>query len=188
MMRSYERSVTESPDRESTSRADEYTRNFMQAEALPTIWQELAFHRRFLPEITLTEVFRRASARRSDPYIDTVMRQALMEAPPRAGTIVRTTERPEAGLTEWTLSNGATVVLKPTTLRADQILFRAFAPGGTSLASDDDFPSARVADTVVPAGGVGAFSLINLEKLLSGKAIAVNPYINDTEEGMQGGS
>src|SRR5215813_8991968 len=48
MMRSYERSVTESPDRESTSRADEYTRNFMQAEALPTIWQELAFHRRFL--------------------------------------------------------------------------------------------------------------------------------------------
>ena len=30
MMRSYERSVTESPDRESQSRADEYTRNFLQ--------------------------------------------------------------------------------------------------------------------------------------------------------------
>ena len=38
---------TESPDRESASRADEYTRNFLQGEALPTIWQELAFHRRF---------------------------------------------------------------------------------------------------------------------------------------------
>jgi zinc protease len=224
MMRSYERSVTESPDRESTSRADEYTRNFMQAEALPTIWQELAFHRRFLPEITLTEmnalvgdwfpdrnrlvivqapegtgvalptqaqlteVVRTASARRSDPYVDTVMRQALMEAPPRPGTIVRTTERPETGLTEWTLSNGATVVLKPTMLRADQILFRAFAPGGESLASDADFPSARIADTVVPSGGVGTFSLVNLEKLLSGKAVAVNPYINDIEQGMQGGS
>src|SRR5260370_41289963 len=36
MMRSYERSVTQSPDRESSSRADEYTRNFLQAEALPT--------------------------------------------------------------------------------------------------------------------------------------------------------
>ena len=48
-MASYERSVTESPDRESASRADEYTRNFLQGEALPTIWQELAFHRRFLP-------------------------------------------------------------------------------------------------------------------------------------------
>ena len=45
MMLSYERGVTESPDRESASRADEYTRNFLQEEALPTIWQELAFHR-----------------------------------------------------------------------------------------------------------------------------------------------
>jgi zinc protease len=224
MMRSYERSVTESPDRESSSRADEYTRNFLQAEALPTIWQELAFHRRFLPEITLAEinalagdwfpernrlvvvqapegagvvlptqaqladVVKTASARRSDPYVDSVVRQTLMDAPPQAGTIVRTTARPEAGITEWTLSNGATVILKPTTLRADQILFRAFAPGGSSIASDADFRSARVADTVVPAGGVGAFSLVNLEKLLAGKAVAVNPYIGELDEGMQGGS
>ena len=48
--------MTESPDRESSSRADEYTRNFLQGEALPTIWQELAFHRRFLPDITLAEI------------------------------------------------------------------------------------------------------------------------------------
>src|SRR5215468_308484 len=52
----YERAVTESPDRESESRADEFTRNFLQGEALPTIWQELAFHRRFLPGITLAEL------------------------------------------------------------------------------------------------------------------------------------
>ena len=51
-----ERVVEESPDRESESRADEYTRNFLQAEALPTIWQELAFHRRFIPSITLAEM------------------------------------------------------------------------------------------------------------------------------------
>ena len=56
MMRGFERGVTESPDRESDSRADEYTRNFLEGEALPTIWQELAFHRRFLPVITLAEV------------------------------------------------------------------------------------------------------------------------------------
>ena len=41
--------MAESPDRESASRADEYTRNFLQDEALPTIWQELAFQRRFVP-------------------------------------------------------------------------------------------------------------------------------------------
>ena len=75
-----------------------------------------------------------------------------MDAPPARGTIVKTTERPEAGITEWTLSNGATVVLKPTTLKEDQILFRATAPGGTSLASDADFIPARVADAVVAGG------------------------------------
>ena len=49
MMAGSERVVTESPDRLSASRADEYTRNFLEDEALPTIWQELAFHRRFVP-------------------------------------------------------------------------------------------------------------------------------------------
>ena len=56
MMANYERVVTESPDRESESRADEYTRNFLQNEALPTIWQELAFHNRFTPATTLAEI------------------------------------------------------------------------------------------------------------------------------------
>jgi zinc protease len=224
MMRSYERSVTESPDRESSSRADEYTRNFLQAEALPTIWQELAFHRRFLPEITLAEinalvgdwfpdrnrvvvveapdapgvvlptqaqladVVKTASAKRPEAYVDTVTRQTLMDAPPTKGSITRTKERPEAGITEWTLSNGATVVLKPTTLRADQILFRAVAPGGASIADDNDFRSARVADDAVRAGGVDGFSVVMLEKMLAGKAVRVTPFVGEVDEGLQGGS
>ena len=224
MMLGYERVVTESPDRESTSRADEYTRNFLQGEALPTIWQELAFHRRFMPGITLAEinelaadwfpdrnrlvvvsapeaagvplpgeaelaaVVRAASAKRLEPYVDAAAAQSLMETPPPRGRIVKTTVRADAGITEWTLSNGATVVLKPTTLKEDQILFRASAPGGTSLASDADFISARVADAVVPAGGVGAFSAVTLDKILTGKAVGVTPFIDEMDQGMAGGS
>src|SRR5437867_7340940 len=220
----YERAVTESPDRESASRANEYTRNFLQAEALPTIWQELAFHRRFVPGITLAEVNKltndwfpannrvivvtapdaggvvlpderqlaaavsAASANRLTPYVDTAAGQTLMGSKPAAGAIVNTTENPEAGITEWKLSNGATVVLKPTTLREDQILFQAFAPGGTSLASDAEFVPARAADAGVAAGGVGRFSGVTLDKILSSKAIAVMPFINELEEGMRGGS
>jgi len=223
-MLSYERSVTESPDRESSSRADEYTRNFLQGEALPTIWQELAFHRRFLPGITLAEInalsaqwfpdqnrlvivtgpdaagvalpdqaqlaaaVKTATARRVEPYVDLEAGQKLMDAPPTAGTIVKVTSRPDAGITEWTLSNGATVVLKPTTLKEDQILFRATAPGGTSLASDADFIPARVAGSVIAAGGVGRFSDAALDRMLVGKAVAVTPFINEIAEGMGGGS
>jgi zinc protease len=86
------------------------------------------------------------------------------------------------------LSNGATVVLKPTALKEDQILFRAAAPGGTSLASDADFIPARVADSVVRAGGVGRFNAVGLDKLLAGKAVAVTPFIDEIDQGMRGGS
>ena len=223
MMAGYERVVTESPDRESSSRADEYTRNFLQSEALPTIWQELAFHRRFVPEIPLREVnalttdwfpeqnrlvivagpeaagialpgqaqlaaaVKTAVEKQLDAYVDAGAGQALMAAPPARGSIVKTTPRPN-GVTEWTLSNGATVVLKPTTLKEDQILFRAFAPGGTSLASDAEFIAARSADDVVPAGGVASFDAVMLDKILAGKAAVVRPFIGEFEQGMGGGS
>jgi len=223
MMLGYERAVTESPDRESSSRADEYTRNFLEDEALPTVSQELAFHRRFIPGITLAEVnaltgdwfpvgnrlvvvsapeaagvilptaaqlaatVKTASAKRLQPYVDAAAGETLMDAPPPRGAIVKTTVRP-SGITEWTLSNGATVVLKPTTLKEDQILFRAAAPGGTSLASDADFIPARVADAVVAAGGVGRFSAVTLDKILAGKAVVVTPFIDEIGEGAEGGS
>ena len=220
----YERVVAESPDRESASRADEYTRNFLQDEALPTIWQELAFQRRFVPGVTLAEVnalakdwfpdhnrlvivsapetagvvlpteqqlaaaVKAAMNNKLDAYVDAAGGDPLMDKPPAAGTIVKTTPRPEAGITEWTLSNGATVVLKPTKLKEDQILFRATAPGGTSLASDADFIPARVADDVVTAAGVGKFSDVALDRMLSGKAVGVRPFIGEISHGMAGGS
>ncbi|HEX6973758.1 MAG TPA: insulinase family protein [Vicinamibacterales bacterium] len=223
-MAGYERIVTESPDRESESRADEYTRNFLQGEALPTIWQELAFQRRFVPDITLASinalttdwfpeknrlvvvaapdapgvvlpdqaqlaaVVKSASSKKLTAYEDVASGQSLMDAPPARGSIVKTTMRAEAGITEWTLSNGATVVLAPTKLKEDQVLFRAFAPGGMSLASDADFISARVADSVVAAGGVGSFSAVMLDKILAGKAVGVSPFINEISQGVGGGS
>src|SRR5437870_5387304 len=95
-------------------------------------------------EAELAAVVKAASMNRLQPYVDSVTRQTLLAAPPSRGTIVKTTER-AAGITEWTLSNGATVVLQPTALKEDQILFRAAALGGTSLASDADFVSAHVA-------------------------------------------
>jgi zinc protease len=224
MMLTYERLVTESPDRDSDSRADEYTRNFLEDEALPTIWQELAFHRRFLPGITLSEVnalakewfpernrlvivtapdqpgvalpnetqlaavIKAASSKPLTPYVDTVGTRPLIDASPTPGAIVKTTPRAGTGITEWTLSNGATVVLRPTTLNEDQIMFRATALGGTSLADDPDYVPARVADLVVPAGGVGSFSSVTLAKMLDGKTAVANPFIGDVDEGLNGGS
>ncbi len=82
-MAASERVAGESPDRESSSRADEYTRNFLQQEALPTIWQELAFHRRFIPDITLSEVNALA-----DDWFPEGNRLVVVAAPEQAGVVL----------------------------------------------------------------------------------------------------
>jgi zinc protease len=82
-------------------------------------------------------------------YVDTVADKPLLEKLPARGRIVKRTTNEALGLTEWTLSNGVRVVLKPTTFKQDQILMRAVSPGGTSLAPDADYVPALTADDVI---------------------------------------
>jgi zinc protease len=120
-------------------------------------------------------------------YVDEVSARPLLAKPPAPGTIVKTNERKELGITEWTLSNGARVVLKPTTFNRDQILFRAFSPGGTSLASDRDYIAADTAGQVVSQGGLGGWTRIDLGKKLAGQQAYVRPEIDEMREGLIGG-
>ena len=133
-----------------------------------------------------------AIAAANDPaltaYVDRVSAVPLLEKPPAPGKITSTTPIGATGVTEWRLSNGARVVLKPTTFKEDEILFRAISPGGTSLASDADFIAATTADDVVSQGGLGALSRLDVNRALAGVTTAVRPNITDTEEGLQGGS
>jgi zinc protease len=208
----------------SASRADEYVRNFLQNETLPTADDEYALHKRFLPEITLAEinklarewfpdrnravvvtspakagvvtpdesklaaVIKAATGKELKPYVDTVAAAVLLETIPAPGTIVKNTTKEAVGITEWELSNGVKVVLKPTTFREDEILFRATSPGGTSLAADKDYIPASTATQVVGAGGLGKFNAIDLRKIMAGKVASAGPFIGELEEGLNGSS
>ncbi len=120
-------------------------------------------------------------------YDDGVANAPLVPNPPTPGRIVKTERIDTLGATVWTLSNGVRVVLKPTDFKDDQVLFRAFSPGGSSLSPDSDFIAATTASAVVDAGGVGDFSAVDLQKKLAGKAASVTPYISTLEEGLSGG-
>ncbi len=120
------------------------------------------------------------------PYVDTVSSQPLLPTLPEPGTIADTHEFPSVGVTEWTLSNGAKVVVKPTDFKEDEVLFRAFAPGGTSLATDDDFVPAATAAFAVSSGGLGAFSAIDLRKRLAGTVAVAQPTFSELEQGLSG--
>ena len=80
------------------------------------------------------------------------------------------------------------VILKPTTYKEDEILFRAISPGGVSIASDQDLVAAQTADAVVAAGGLGQFSTIDLTRVLAGSSMGVQADIGEVDEGMRGGA
>jgi zinc protease len=119
-------------------------------------------------------------------YIDNVREEPLVQKELQPGVITARKENKELGFTELKLSNGVTVVLKPTNFKNDEILISAYSPGGNSLVSDADFMSANFATQVIDMSGVGNFDNIELEKKLKGKTIKINPYIDDVKEGFNG--
>lgn len=110
--------------------------------------------------------------------------QALMTKLPTPGKIVKEKTVAKIGVTEWTLSNGVRVIVKPTDFEADTVLVSATSPGGEAMASDKDYPSARFADEVAAVGGVGDFDADALEKVLAGKQVRVTSQIAETTEGI----
>ena len=136
----------------------------------------------------MAAVIKAADSATTTAYVDTVSTQPLLARMPTAGAVASTTSNDSFGITEWRLANGARVVLKPTTFKDDEILFRAISPGGTSLAPDQDFIAAATAPEVVEQGGLGGFRNVDLQKVLAGTTAAVRADIGTTEEGLAGGS
>ena len=120
------------------------------------------------------------------PYADSVSTAPLLAQLPAPGTIVSERVVEEVGVTEWTLSNGVRVILKPTDFRPDEILLAGRSPGGTSLVSDADYLAAVLAPAVVQAGGLGELSVIELTKRLAGAEVGVGADITETFEMLSG--
>ncbi|MGA2298243.1 MAG: pitrilysin family protein, partial [FCB group bacterium] len=87
-------------------------------------------------------------------YEDVVITKPLLSKKPEPGKIVEEKQIKEIGVTEWKLSNGVRVLLKPTDFKNDQILFTSFSPGGTSQVKDEDFVSASAAASIINQSGV----------------------------------
>lgn len=100
---------------------------------------------------------------------EAVAASPLVAHPPTPGRIVREQHDTVSGITEWTLSNGARVLLKPTRNDPDELLMRAWSPGGWSLVPDQLFfsPGRMVAQLMTQAGGVGTMDHDALEERLA---------------------
>ena len=137
-------------------------------------------------ERSLLAIFDRMEGKEVTAYRDAVSDAPLLAPPARKGSISSVRTIPEVGVTEWRLSNGARVLLKPTDFRADQILFSAYSPGGFSLVDEASQIPALTATLAVETGGLGQLGQVELAKRLSDKAIRLSPLIGTTEEGFSG--
>ena len=119
-----------------------------------------------------------------EPFVDRVLDAPLLAEIPEPGEIVEESRIEELGITEWRLSNGIRVILKPTDFQNDQIAVSGFSPGGHSLVTDEQHTSAVFATAILGESGLGEFSQIELGKALAGKVAGAQAFIDELEEGV----
>ncbi|HEX7421955.1 MAG TPA: insulinase family protein, partial [Thermoanaerobaculia bacterium] len=140
-----------------------------------------------LPSVArIRETFTVVHGQQLDAWVDRVRQAPLVPQAPTPGTIVEETAISELGVTRWKLSNGITVLLKPTDFKNDQVLLSGFSPGGSSLLPDAKFVSSAFAGPVLAEGGLGQFDSIELEKALSGKIASAVANVGELEETISG--
>ena len=137
-------------------------------------------------EQALTHILDAISKEKVSPYTEEVSQEPLLAQKPQAGKVVSELNHSEEGVTEWTLSNGIKVILKPTDFKNDEVRFTAFSPGGTSLVPDSNYIAAETAADLMFESGVGDFDRISLDKKLSGQVVDVRPWIEELQEGLSG--
>lgn len=122
-----------------------------------------------------------------NPIVEKTLASSLMNASLlKPGKIISSKTDEAFGTTTYTLSNGATVVIKSTNFKNDEVLFRTFSKGGHSLVKDADYYSAMNAAAIVTQSGVGNFSAIDLGNMLKGKSTSLSPAISMYSESLNG--
>ena len=124
-----------------------------------------------------------ARAEKLEAYVDNVKDEPLLDvATIKKGKITKETENKTFDYKELTLSNGATVILKKTDFKDDEVQMQAFSMGGKSLYGEADYTNLKVFDTAIGMSGLGNFSSTELQKALAGKNVNADLSLANTRQ------
>ncbi len=137
-------------------------------------------------EKELASIFDEVLNKEIKPYDDKVSNVPLLSNIPKGSKVIDTKKIEGIEVTQFKLANGATVVLKPTDFKNDEIRFRAFSPGGNSLVPNDEYVPAETITDLINENGVGKFDANTLQKMLTGKVVNVAPFVGELSEGING--
>ena len=130
-------------------------------------------------------IFETEKTAKLKPYVDKVLRAPLIAHAIKPGKIVKV-QKTDSLYEKWTLSNGIEVFVKPTRFKNDEVLYKAYSTGGTSLLPDDKVIITRVFSDIIDESGLGQFNGIDLGKKLAGKAANLTPFMTSLQQGFKG--
>ena len=130
-------------------------------------------------EAELAQVIAAVDAETIEAYVDNVKSEPLITNLPAAGKVVKETQNATWGTTEWTLSNGAKVIIKPTKFKEDEILMTAVAKGGTSTVGDEFANELILMPQIIGQYGLGDYTNADLQKYLAGKQVSLRPSFSE---------
>jgi len=109
----------------------------------------------------------------------------LMKQRPEKAKIVSEKEDKKADVTELVFENGLKVLLKPTEFK-NNIIFSAFANGGTSVYPDADYPSAYFSEQMVTNSGLSDFPPVDFSRYLNKHPVNIRASIREKTQGFSG--
>ena len=122
------------------------------------------------------------------PYkTQNTLTERLITKLPKPGSI-RFERTYKYGYTEFTLSNGLKVYVRPTNFEPDEVNLKLFSLGGKNIYPDSEMPNLTYLMAGATIGGVGQYNDLTLEKMLAGKTATVTPFIDNDTRGMAGTS
>lgn len=112
--------------------------------------------------------------RQVQPYQEAELDAPLMVALPEKGDIVEQSSIEAVEATKYQLSNGTTVIIRPSDLSNTEVLLAAYAPGGYSLANQQQQRSAMESAKLVASSGIASYTRTDLGKKLQDKTVQLN--------------
>ena len=140
-------------------------------------------------EEEIKAVIAEVSAAELEAYADNTVKKPLIDpALKLKGSPVKATAENESlGFTEWTLKNGIKVVVRPSTLKADEVFVNATSKGGCSMLTDEEYYNGAFLGMVMGQSGISEFSANELNKQLAGKSAYASIGVDSYEHAVNAG-
>jgi zinc protease len=123
-----------------------------------------------------------------EAYVEKKVSTELMNAMPKAGTIVNASANVDLGSKIYTLSNGVKVITKKTDYKNDEILVRGYQWGGNTNLTDKEIQMLKYTNILFSQLGLGSHNSSELQKMMAGINVSASIGSGENTFGLNGSS